>query len=60
MGAGNTENAFVFVRENLDEPGLGIGPVFENPGGARAAGEVAMALEEGAHAIEVSRLDEGL
>src|ERR1017187_6096727 len=49
----DTENALVFVREDFDEERLRIGPVLENPCGARAAGEVTMAREQGADVFDV-------
>ena len=56
----NSQDAFVLVRKDLDELGLRIGPVFQHPGGARTAGQVAMALEKSAHTIHVGRLDQRL
>src|SRR5580658_4939404 len=52
-GALDAENPLVFVREDLDELRLGVGPVLENPRGARAAREVAMACEQALHAVNV-------
>ena len=40
------KDALVLVREDLDELGLSFGPVFKDPGCARATGIVAMALEQ--------------
>ncbi len=39
---------------------LRVGPVLENPGGARAAGEVAMAREQAADLIDIFVVDERL
>jgi len=39
----------MLVRKDLDETRLLGGPVFENPGGAGAPGEVAVTLNECAH-----------
>src|SRR5580658_4300336 len=52
-GARYSQNALVLMREDLDEPWLGIGPVLENPCGARAAGEVAMTLKLAANYFNV-------
>src|ERR1700677_3158450 len=56
----DTEDAFVLVREDFDEERLRVGPVLENPGGARAAGEVAMAREQGADFVDVGGINERL
>ena len=53
FGASESENALVFVREDLDEPRLRVGSMLENPGGARAACKVAMTLEEATDAVYV-------
>jgi hypothetical protein len=48
------------VREDLDEARLRVGPVLENPCGARAAGEVAMAFEQAATRLDVFGIDQRL
>ena len=48
------------MREDLDESRLRVGPVLEDPRGARAAGEVAMALEQAADLVDVVGVDERL
>ena len=48
------------MREDLDEVRLRVGPVLEDPGGARAAGEVAMAREQAADCFNVFGVDERL
>ena len=39
--------------KDFDEPRLGICPVFKDPGGPRAAGEIAMSFEQGSYAIHI-------
>jgi hypothetical protein len=58
FGAGNAEDALVLMREDLDEPWLCLGPVFQNPSSARAAGKVEMALEETAQELHILFRDE--
>ena len=58
LSAGYAQDALVLVREDLDELGLLTGPVLEDPCGARAAGEVAMAREQGAEFFDVFRVDQ--
>src|ERR1700684_266293 len=58
--AREAENPFVFVREDLDEARLRIGPVFQNPRGARTASEVTMAFEQSFYAIDVFCSDQRL
>src|SRR5208283_5116624 len=59
-GALDAEDPLILVREDLDELRLSFGPVLEDPGGARAAGEVAMASEERADEFDVGGAREGL
>ena len=56
----NAQHALVFVREYFDESRLSIGPVLQNPGRARTAGEVAMALQQCPHALDISLLNQRL
>src|SRR5580692_7504747 len=49
----DTEHTLVFVRKDLDEVGASGGPVLQNPGGARTAGKIAMALEQSANEGDV-------
>ena len=51
--AGDAEHALVLVREDLDELRLRLGPVLQDPCGARAAGEIAMALEQAADHCDI-------
>src|SRR3954470_16225228 len=44
----NPEHALELVGENLDEARLRLGPVFQYPCGAGAAGEIAMTREQSA------------
>ncbi len=60
MRALNTENALVLVREDFDEERLCVSPVFQNPRGARAAGQVAMTGQERANYFNVGEIDERL
>src|SRR5580658_154770 len=59
-GARHSQNALVLVRKDLDELGLRIGPVFQNPRGAGAAGKIAMAFQQAADFFNVCGFDEGL
>ena len=60
MRALDTEDALVLVREDFDEERLRVGPVLENPRGARAAGQVAMAREQGVDFLDVVGVDQWL
>src|ERR1700722_5871110 len=60
FGTIQAQDALVFVREDLDEARLRIGPVFEDPCGARAAGKVAVALEQAANAVYIGGFNQRL
>src|ERR1700677_1166238 len=53
FGARASQHALVFMREDLDEARLRIGPMLQDPGGARAAGQVAMPLKQTTHTIDI-------
>ncbi len=60
INAGDAKDALVLVGEDLDEQRLRASPVLENPGGARAAGEIAMAGEQALDPLDVDGIDERL
>ena len=50
---GNAEHALVFVRKDFDEARLRVGPVLQNPRGLRAAGVVAVSLQQAADQVDI-------
>src|SRR5579863_8614686 len=56
--ARNTEDALVLMLENFEEIRLRLVPVFENPGCARAAGQIPMTCDEIKNELKVAWIAE--